>query len=217
MKGKIAFIVLSILLAVTIGYSADISAYSYLSSAWTHEEILSETPVVATEHQYLPVSFLPVDEALLHAASDSVNQTLAELREAARLKEEEEKRAREIQTATENESSDELYWLYRVVTLESGDEMGQLLVTNVILNRARIGNKTVSEVIFAPGQFDPVSNGAIYYCTPTESAIRAVERALAGEDYSEGALYFVAEYCDYSWFEEHLSFLFQYGAHRFYK
>jgi N-acetylmuramoyl-L-alanine amidase len=49
----------------------------------------------------------------------------------------------------------------------------------------------------------------------------AVERALEGEDISEGALYFVArKYADsekIKWFDRNLTFLFEHGGHEFFR
>ena len=54
----------------------------------------------------------------------------------------------------------------------------------------------------------------------TEETIEAVERALNGEDYSEGALYFAARrYANsnhMSWFDRNLTKLFRHGNHEFY-
>ena len=55
----------------------------------------------------------------------------------------------------------------------------------------------------------------------TESSRESVERALTGEDYSEGALYFVersiADPENVSWFDRALTKLFEYEGHAFYK
>jgi N-acetylmuramoyl-L-alanine amidase len=56
--------------------------------------------------------------------------------------------------------------------------------------------------------------------TVSDETKNALNRALAGEDISGGALYFVArKYADgskISWFENNLKFLFNYGGHEFY-
>ncbi len=57
--------------------------------------------------------------------------------------------------------------------------------------------------------------------TISQESKEAVERALLGEDISDGALYFVArKYADQSnvrWFDENLTMLFQHGGHEFFK
>jgi len=118
--------------------------------------------------------------------------------------------------------------LCRIVEAEAGseDEDGKLLVANVVLNRVESDNfpDTVTEVVFQSEkgvcQFSPVSNGRYYQVTVSEETKAAVERALYGEDISEGALYFVARsYADsgrMNWFEANLKHLFNHGGHEFY-
>ncbi len=123
----------------------------------------------------------------------------------------------------------ELDVLLRIVESEAGseDEDGRLLVANVILNRVNDDKfpSTVTEVVFQQengvAQFSPVSNGKIYQVEISEETCEAVERALNGEDISQGALYFAArKYADSSkmkWFDDNLEYLFQHGGHEFFK
>lgn len=119
--------------------------------------------------------------------------------------------------------------LLRIVEAEASgeDETGKLLVANVVLNR--VENEafpdTVTEVIFQKNkgvsQFSPVGNGRFYQVEISEETISAVNRALSGEDVSQGALYFVArKYADAEsmrWFDEKLDYLFTYGGHEFFR
>lgn len=119
--------------------------------------------------------------------------------------------------------------LLRIVEAEAGgeDEDGKLLVANVVLNRVRNEKfpETVKDVVFQQEngvtQFSPVSNGSYYRVQVSEETVSAVERALSGEDISEGALYFAArQYADsekMKWFDSNLTFLFEYGGHEFFK
>lgn len=108
--------------------------------------------------------------------------------------------------------------LCRIVNEESKSEdiEGQILVTNVILNRVASDKfpNTIQEVIESPGQFDPVETGAYYVTEPSDQVKEAVIRALNGEDLSEGALYFqkseATVWGDYE-------FLFRHGNHSFFK
>lgn len=123
----------------------------------------------------------------------------------------------------------ELDVLLRIVEAEAGseDEEGKLLVANVVLNRMNSEKfpETVTEVVFQQSngvtQFSPVSNGSYYRVQVSEETVRAVKRALEGEDISEGALYFAArKYADsekMKWFDSNLTFLFQHGGHEFFK
>lgn len=121
-------------------------------------------------------------------------------------------------------TDDEYQVLLRIVEAEAGGEdiKGRMLVANVVLNRLEIGfgGDTISDVVFAEGQFSPVASGRIFKVTPSETTIEAVERVLAGEDYSKGALYFMcrelASKRGIRWFEKNLEFLFKHGCHEFY-
>lgn len=118
--------------------------------------------------------------------------------------------------------------LLRIVEAEAGceDEDGKLLVANVVLNRvnSELFPDTVSEVVLQKSQgvtqFSPVATGSIWTVTVSEETIAAVQRALAGEDLSQGAMYFAArKYADSTrmrWFDENLTFLFQHGGHEFF-
>lgn len=119
--------------------------------------------------------------------------------------------------------------LLRIVEAEAGnqDEEGRLLIANVVLNRMRCDAfpDTVQEVVLQQQdgcfQFSPVANGRIWNVTVSQDTEKAVERALNGEDISEGALYFAArQYADQSsmkWFDDHLTYLFAWGDHEFFK
>lgn len=118
--------------------------------------------------------------------------------------------------------------LLRIVEAEAGteDEDGKLLVANVVLNRVADEKfpDTISEVVFQKSngvtQFSPVANGKYWTVEISEETVEAVERALEGEDISQGALYFAArKYADsdkMKWFDEQLTFLFSYGGHEFF-
>jgi len=118
--------------------------------------------------------------------------------------------------------------LLRIVEAEAGgeDEEGKLLVANVVFNRLNNPKfpDTVTDVIFQKSegvtQFSPVSTGSIWSVTVSEETVAAVERALYGEDISQGALYFAArKYADgdkMQWFDEKLIYLFKHGGHEFF-
>lgn len=118
--------------------------------------------------------------------------------------------------------------LLRIVEAEASgeDEEGKLLVANVVLNRVKSSEfpNTVSEVVLQKSQgvtqFSPVASGRYYYVTISQETIDAVERALMGEDISQGALYFAARKKADSnrmkWFDKNLTFLFQHGGHEFF-
>lgn len=118
--------------------------------------------------------------------------------------------------------------LLRIVEAEAGceDETGKLLVANVVLNRVKSDKfpDSIEEVILqkenGTTQFSPVANGSFYTIEVTEETREVVDRALCGEDVSQGALYFAArKYANpdkMKWFDTHLTFLFEYGGHEFF-
>lgn len=128
------------------------------------------------------------------------------------------------------EISDEDYQtLLRIVEAEAGceDENGKLLVANVVLNRVESSRfpSTVNGVVYQANggkvQFTPAYNGRLQSVKVSEETKDVVERALYGEDISDGALYFVATKVAgeqrSSWFFHHLTYLFDYGGHSFFK
>ncbi|MCD8120180.1 MAG: cell wall hydrolase [Lachnospiraceae bacterium] len=119
-----------------------------------------------------------------------------------------------------NISDEDYNNLLRIVQAEAENqgEIGKILVANVIVNRVKSSKfpNNITDVIFQDGQFSPVSNGRFYSVTVSASTKEAVDKALAGEDYSDGALYFVNYKCAKGWFNT-LNYLFQYGDHVFYK
>lgn len=140
--------------------------------------------------------------------------------EEARKKAEEELRA-----ARRISYTDEDYQvLLRIVQAEAGicDKKGKMLVANVIINRVLSDEfpNSVKSVVYEPSQFQPVSNGAIHSARVTAETIECVDRALAGEDYSKGALYFMnrkGSGSAASWFDRHLKFLFSHDGHEFFR
>jgi len=118
--------------------------------------------------------------------------------------------------------------LCRIVEAEAGGEdlNGRILVANVVLNRVKSKSfpNTVAGVVFQKNsgtfQFSPVRDGRYQRVKVTAETEEAVQRALLGEDYSQGALYFVARKAaspgKVQWFDKHLTRLFQYGGHEFF-
>ncbi len=134
---------------------------------------------------------------------------------------------REKKTVSENGnfSREDYEVLLKIVEAEAGicDSKGKILVANVVLNRVKSEEfpDTVQEVVYQPSQFSPVSNGTINTCQVTDQTVDCVRRALTGEDYSQGALYFMnrgaARTGAVRWFDNRLQFLFSHGEHEFFK
>ena len=118
--------------------------------------------------------------------------------------------------------------LLRIVEAEAGceDVRGRILVANVVLNR--VDNdafpNSIREVVFQKEQgrcqFSPIGDGRYRRVEVSSRTVEAVNRALAGEDYSKGALYFAArKHANpdrMRWFDTHLTRLFSYGGHEFF-
>ena len=122
----------------------------------------------------------------------------------------------------------EYYTLLRIVEAEAtGEDLkGKMLIANVILNRVADERfpDTIEEVVYqqigGSAQFQPTIDGRIDSVEITEETIEAVDRVLAGEDSSQGALYFMARVASdetsVGWFDETLIPLFQHGGHEYY-
>ena len=122
------------------------------------------------------------------------------------------------ETANAGISPDDYSALCRIVQAEAGNESqeGKLLVANVIMNRVANPSfpNSIQGVITQSGQFTPVSNGAYSSAVPSADTVAAVNRALAGENLSQGALYFKSVRSGSDWSSKTL--LFNYGNHNFY-
>lgn len=85
------------------------------------------------------------------------------------------------------------YLLAQLVESEATGEpyAGKVAVAEVVLNRVKDGGfpNSIEGVIYQSGQFQVVSNGRINM-TPTQESINASNEALAGSNYTYGALYF---------------------------
>ena len=118
--------------------------------------------------------------------------------------------------------------LLSIVEAEAGGEdlEGRIMVADVILNRVASDQfpDNVTSVIWdrtgGSPQFSPTEDGRIYTVTVSDDTREAVNRAIDGEDLSQGALYFIArdraDEKNIKWFDEKLTFLFAHGGHSFY-
>ena len=127
------------------------------------------------------------------------------------------------QKVLENQmDGNDYYTLLQIVEAEAtgGDIKSKILIANVVLNRVKDSRfpDTIYDVVWQTAggspQFSPTDDGRIY------DTIEAVDRALAGEDYSQGALFFAArasaEAQNMVWFDQNLVQMFEYGGHEFF-
>lgn len=167
-------------------------------------------------------------EILKEAQAKALAEAEKAAEEAARQAEEAARQAEEAarQAAAVVPYSEQDYQtLLRIVQAEAGicDDKGKILVADVVLNRVRDDEfpNNITDVVYQKSQFSPVSDGSINTVTITSQTVDCVNRALSGEDYSEGALYFMnrngARSSAVSWFDRRLTFLFQHQGHEFFK
>ncbi len=121
-----------------------------------------------------------------------------------------------------NMANKNLIVLQKIVHAEAcgESEKGQILVANVIFNRVKSKGfpNGLYDVVFQPMQFQPTRDGAYNRAVPSEKVKVAVQKAINGEDCSQGALYFrTIKGAEGSWHEQSLVKLFDCGTHRFYK
>lgn len=106
--------------------------------------------------------------------------------EAARLAAEAQQAALAAQTAAI--SAEELKLLANIIYCEAGSEsyVGKVAVGNVIMNRVKSASQpnTITEVVYAKGQFSPVRNGSLQRALSSDKAdatcYQAAIEALAG-------------------------------------
>lgn len=126
-------------------------------------------------------------------------------------------------------SKEEITMLERMVQAEAGSEdvKGRVLVANVIINRTKDDEfpDSIEGVIFQKSggeyQFSPISDKRYWSVKVTDKTKEAVQLALEGEDYSDGALFFMARkrarVSSARWFDNNLKWLFKHGGHEFFR
>ena len=141
-------------------------------------------------------------EAQAKAAAEEAAQLEAEAQakaaaeEAARLEAEAQQAALAAQTAAI--STEELKLLANIIYCEAGSEsyVGKVAVGNVIMNRVKSASQpnTITEVVYAKGQFSPVRNGSLQRALSSDKAdaacYQAAIEALAGAQPVGGKLFF---------------------------
>jgi N-acetylmuramoyl-L-alanine amidase len=125
-------------------------------------------------------------------------------------------------------TAEEYEILTRIVEAEAGTEdvKGKMLVANIVLNRVAYQEfpDNIKDVVFQHRgeryQFSPVQDGRYYEVEVQDSTRLAVDRVLAGEDESRGALFFCerakSSQSNLKWFDSELELLFSYGCHEFF-
>ena len=128
-------------------------------------------------------------EAQAKAAAEDAARIAAEAQQAALA-------AQAAQTAAV--SAEELKLLANIIYCEAGSEsyVGKVAVGNVIMNRVKSASQpnTITEVVYAKGQFSPVRNGSLQRALSSDKAdaacYQAAIEALAGAQPVGGKLFF---------------------------
>jgi N-acetylmuramoyl-L-alanine amidase len=114
------------------------------------------------------------------------------------------------------------YLLAKIAMAEAEGEplKGKELVIMVVLNRMLDDEfpDNVHDVIYQEKQFSPIADGRFDKVEPNADCWKALKKVKSLEnDFSEGALYF--ENCANAdnWHSRNLTFLYEYGNHKFYK
>jgi N-acetylmuramoyl-L-alanine amidase len=118
---------------------------------------------------------------------------------------------------------DEVYWLAKIISAESGGEslIGQIAVGDVILNRVQspLYPGTIYGVIFDRKygvQFSPTLDGSIYK-DPTFTATLAAKICLEGTSLSDDALFFLnPRVAQSNWIVKSREYAYTIGGHDFY-
>ena len=118
---------------------------------------------------------------------------------------------------------DEVYWLSKIISAESGGEslIGQIAVGDVIMNRvsSSLYPNTIYGVIFDRKygvQFSPVLDGSIYN-NPTYTATLAAKICLEGTSLSDNALFFLnPKTAQSNWIVKSREYAYSIGGHDFY-
>ena len=143
-------------------------------------------------------------EAQAKAAAEEAAQLAAQAQakaaeEAARIEAEAQQAALAAQAAqTAAISAEELKLLANIIYCEAGSEsyVGKVAVGNVIMNRVKSASQpnTITEVVYAKGQFSPVRNGSLQRALSSDKAdaacYQAAIEALAGAQPVGGKLFF---------------------------
>ena len=167
-----------------------------------NEQVIAErTGATASEDEFFAEEEVQQDEtaALQAEASEAAQNEIEEVQaaeEAARLEAEAQQAALAAQTAAI--SAEELKLLANIIYCEAGSEsyVGKVAVGNVIMNRVKSASQpnTITEVVYAKGQFSPVRNGSLQRALSSDKAdaacYQAAIEALAGAQPVGGKLFF---------------------------
>lgn len=116
----------------------------------------------------------------------------------------------------ENQSDEDVMYLARIIKCEAGGQTmeGKRAVGTVIVNRLFNGHwgNTLSSVVEAPGQFEPVSSGKFAVAVPSESDIEAARQVLLEGYRSFPAYVMYFQSIEDGYFSGHVTYLTSHDA-----
>ena len=227
-----AYFVVTVLIMGTNGFSAsgeNINKYNiYGIEDESKDGITEDETVIDSEESSISKIFKKIIDSEINQKEET--PILSKEIEA-------EAEARErFRTSPNNETEEEISLLskkdydalVRIVEAEATGEdvTGKIMVANVVLNRVenpRFPNTiygVIHQRINGKAQFSPLDDGRYNRVTIKNTTYEAVERALKGEDYSNGALFFMsrnlAADSATTWFDVNLRKVAHHGTHEFF-
>lgn len=159
----------------------------------TSTEALTECP---TTHETAPTTAIPIEEVQIIAPATNAPQIA------------------DISLTAEEEQL-----LMRVASLEAGNQgwVGMSLVMRVVLNRREAWGMSISDVIYAKGQFSVIGCDKWNQGFIADEATIALQAIKDGWDGSQGALFFCAPSGRSVWMATTKQYLFTAWGHEFYR
>ena len=179
--------------------AARLEAEAQAKAAEEAERIEAEAQAQAAEEAARLAAEAQAKAAAEEAARLEAEAQAKAAEEAARIAAEAQQAALAVQAAqTAAISAEELKLLANIIYCEAGSEsyVGKVAVGNVIMNRVKSASQpnTITEVVYAKGQFSPVRNGSLQRALSSDKAdaacYQAAIEALAGAQPVGGKLFF---------------------------
>lgn len=208
---------------------SDNLVYARMTQAAPSEKAAENLEQEAEENVQAQAAQIQLTEAAVSSFKESAAAMQGELAAELAEVELEIRIAKELEEKRIQLSDTDKKVLLRIVEAEATGEdiKGKMLVANVILNRVKSEKfpDSVEAVVFQQKgkkyQFSPIRDGRYYKVSVSEQTEKAVERVLNGEDFSQGALYFMsrrqADSHNVKWFDNHLTKVLSHGTHEFFK
>ena len=123
-----------------------------------------------------------------------------------------------LNNSENNINNNDSILLAHLIESEAGDQpyQGKLAVASVVLNRTKVDNKTIKEVIYSKSQFSGVQTNN-FNIQPSNDSINAANEILKGKNTEPNAYFFAdLNLCSPS-FAKNTTFIEKIGEHWFFK